>query len=193
MDETYKLAEAFYREYKKYAPYPLFSLKKVKGTKWWKIFQGIISKFGEDEDWDAYKYVKYAFDELGRIYPFHLSNKNVYQDYKDHLKTRVKDKKSIALSIKGTLTEIQKWSQKRGESLDVKAFFNDPKNKMFLFRGKYSKYLLAIIKTYYSLTEKEKRSIMSEEEEMAKRMAVLNDEELKKKMEVILGDEFINR
>jgi|GEM_PF-3763979 len=192
-DKVFSLADAFSREYRRTALYPLFKLSNVRNTKWWKIFQGIIGKFGDDEDWDAYKYVKFCFNELdGKIMPFHLSSKKLYEDYKGAIHTREKNEASIALSIKATLQEIQKWSIKnKYESLNVEAFFNDKKNKMFLFRGKYSKYFLAIIKTFQDLTKEEKENIMNNQELIAKRRAVLDNKKLKDKMKKILGDELV--
>lgn len=193
MDKVFTLAEAYIKEYRKYAPYPLFKITKVKETKWWKIFQGIIYKFGEDEDWNPYEYVKFAFEEKGKILPFELSNKNLYQDYKDYKETRTKDNTSIALEIKATLEEIQRWCKKnKKEGLDIRSFFSDSKNKMYLMRGRYSKYFLSICKCFYDLTEKERNNIMNENELIAKRRAILDDESLYRKMKGILKDEFMD-
>lgn len=192
-DRVFQLADAFNREYRRHNPYPLYKLSSVRNTKWWKIFQGVIGKFGDDEYWDAYKYTKFCFEELNeRVMPFHLSSKKLFQDYKDNIDMRTRGASAIAMSISGTLQEVQKWCKKnKYESLNIEAFFNDPKNKIFLFRGKYSKYLLSIIKSFQNLTKEEKESIMSKEELIAKRRAVLDDEKLRGKMRKILGEEFI--
>jgi hypothetical protein len=191
-EKVFELAEAFIKRYKKNAPYPIYKLSNVKTTKWWKTFQGVVYKFGDDKYWDAYKYVNYCFNELDKVLPFNLSNKLMYEEYKENIFLNKNLDKSILLSIKSTLDEIRNWSKKNNyESLNIEAFFNDKKNRVFLFRKRYSKYLLSILKFFENLTKEEKDIIMSYDELVVKRKVVLSNEKLKKKLQQILGEEFI--
>lgn len=198
MDKVFELAEAFIREYRRYAPYPLYSIKNVRSTKWWKIFEKVVAKFGDKEEWNPREYAKFAFEQRGKIYPFVLASWDVWNEYVNYHKGRNESSKDIAQTIAATLREIRRWCRKSGEkSLNVEAFFNDPKNIQFVKRGKYSKYFLAISKSfrryYFSLTEKEKYEIMKPEQMAAKWRAVAENEKLNEKMKEILGDEYYGK
>jgi hypothetical protein len=197
-DKTFELAEAFLKEYKKYAPYPLYSLRKVRNTKWWKIFEKIVAKLGSDEYWNPREYVKFVFEQRGKVYPFVLASWDVWNEYKNYYIGRKESSKDIAQTIAATLREIRQWCRRNGyKSLNIEAFFNDQKNIQFVKRGKYSKYFLAISKSfreyYQYLTKEEKYEIIKPEELSAKWRAVVDDERLNEKMKEVLGEEYYEK
>ena len=196
-EKIFELALEFNKEFKRKNRYNLFSMQNVRETKWWKIFEKIILRFGEEKEWNAHQYIFFIFDIYDKkVYPhFLLYNKN-WKDYVQHLEARQPNTGNVAKSLLVTFNEIKNWTKKNNYvSLNVKGFFEDKKNFLFLKRKKFSPYFLAISKSfnelYNSLPEEEKKEIISEYQLMIKKAIVLNDKRIKETLNRVLKEEFI--
>ena len=196
--EANRLAESYLRIFLSRFRYRLFSLKNVKETKWWSSFFKTASFFSQEKEWDPYKYVSFVFDINEKPLPFVLVNKGMWQSYKEHCQTRTNDKDNIvAKSLLTTFNEIKDWSLKnKYDTISVEKFFKDPKNFLFLKRGKFSPYFLAtsrsFIKMYNTLGKEEREQIITEDDLMIKRLTVTNNKKISNKLKEVLGEEFID-
>jgi hypothetical protein len=194
--EATKLAEAYIKLFLGKFRYRLFSLKTLKESKWWSSFFKAASSFSQEEEWDPYKYTSYLFGIIDKPFPFmYVYGKN-WTGYTDYIRSRTKGDASVAKSLLTTYIEIRDWSKKETyDIIAVEAFFTVPNNFMFLKRGKYSPYFLSIsrsfMRIYNSLTEKEKNSIISQDDLIIKRRTVLNNKKISQKLCEILGEEYI--
>lgn len=194
--EANKLAEAYLKFFLGRFRYKIFSLNNVENTKWWSSFYKAASSFSGFKEWDPYKYASFIFETNDKPFPFMFVYGKNWVAYTEHLFSRTKDENTMARSLLNTYNEIREWSIKNNyESIAIGDFLSNPKNYMFLKRGKFSPYFLSVSKTfiymYNSLDEKERESIISENDMMVKRITVLNNKKVSKKLAEVLGEEFI--
>ena len=65
-----EIARCYLLFHKKYTN-KLFSLSKVKDSKWWPYFVKCAAFFGNKPDWDTYKFIEAQFETKGGdIYPY---------------------------------------------------------------------------------------------------------------------------
>ncbi len=194
--EAIRLAEIYLRNFTGKFRYRLFSMKNVEQSKWWSSFIKTASFFSDTEDWDPHGYVSFIFDLYEKPFPFVFVNQKNWIAFVEHKKSRTKDDMAMVKSLLATYNEIKDWTKKnKYDKIAVYDFFSDPKNMVFLRRGKFSPYFLSISKSfmrkYSELGEKEREEIMGKEELFIKRITVLNNEKLANKLKEVLGEEFI--
>lgn len=194
--EAKKLAEAYLKFFLGRFRYRLFSLKDVKGTKWWSSFYKAASSFSKEKEWNAYEYAFFIFEINEKPFPFMFVYGKNWIAYKEHIQARTKGENTVATSLLNTFNEIKGWSRKNGyEGLAVEDFFSNPNNFVFLKRGKFSPYFLSVsrsfIKIYNSLTEEEKNDIITENDIVIKRRTVLDNKKISQKLIEVLGEEYI--
>lgn len=195
-EEAFKLAKNYTKLYLSKYRRRLYSISRVRDTKWWSSFYKTASLFSGEKEWDPYKYVSYTFENNEKPFPFVLVNKLNWSSYKDHIATREKGDASVARSLLSTYNEIRDWSIKnKFDKINVSEFFKVPRNLMFLKRRKFSPYFLSIsrsfINMYYSLDEEERNKIITEEELFIKRITVMRNEKISEKLKEVLGEEYV--
>lgn len=195
-NEAYSLAKNYTKLFVSKYGRRLYSLSKVKNTKWWSSFYKTASLFSEEPEWDTYKYVVYTFENNEKPYPFVLVNKLNWSSYKDHIISREKGDSSIARSLLVTYNEIRDWSRKnKYDKIEVGKFFEVPKHILYLKRKRFSPYFLAISRTfnslYYSMPKEEREEIITEQELFIKRATVRNNKKITEKLKEVLGEEYI--
>lgn len=194
--EANKLAEAYLKFFLGRFRFKIFSLKKVENTKWWSSFYKAASSFSGHKEWDPYKYASFIFDTNDKPYPFMFVYGKNWTAYLEHVESRSKGENIMARSILNTYNEIKDWSIKnKYDKIAVMDFLSSPKNLMFLKRGKFSPYFLAVSRSfiymYNSWGEEEKEIVISEKDMIIKRRMVLDNKKLSKKLLEVLGEEFI--
>lgn len=201
MQDTSKLAWEIARTYlqfhKKYTN-KLFSLDKVKESKWWIHFLNCAAFFGNRPDWDTYKFVEAQFETKdGDIFPYELTVHKAWENFIDWKKRDKDYGKYIAMNLVATYNDIKKWSKDNGyATTSYKEYFSDTKVRFSIRRKAFSFYFFSILKSFYEyfynkLTEEEQDSVIEIDELMKMRAAIHTNEKLKNKMKEILGNEFV--
>lgn len=195
-EEAVKLANIYLKAFRGKFRYSLFSAKNIKNNKWWSSFYKTASFFMNKKEWDAYGYISFIFDEYDKPLPFVLLYQKNWIAFVEHKESRTKNDTSIAKSLLTTYNEIKNWTKKNNyDTIAVYDFFSEPKNFMFLKRGKFSPYFLSIsksfMKKYLELSEEEQDEIINRQDLMVKRLTVMNNKKIANKLKEVLGEEFI--
>ena len=191
-----EIARQYLKQHKRFTN-KLPSYSRIQESKWWPYFLKCAVTFGNNKEWDTYKFIEAQFEIKGDIYPFDLAKREAWEIYLEYRKRDKNFEIYIARNLLATYEYIKKWSKGQGYAeTNYKKYFNDPKERLYIKRQNLPFYFFSILRSFYDdfynkLTDEEKDSLIEVEELMKLRAAVYTNEKIKEKMRQILGSEFV--
>jgi hypothetical protein len=190
---AFELAKIYLRFYKQAKGRNLYSLKKVKDSKWWMYFYKTVTLFSSKEEWDAFKFVEAQFSD-GVVFPPQLATDKAWENFLEYQKRLKEDIDAyVANSCATVFKYIRQWSNLKGDSRPI---FRDflQSNRENILRGAFTLHFFSILRPFYDfyagLDESQKKRISVEDLEK-KRVVIHSIPRLKKKLKEVLGDDFV--
>jgi len=179
---SYRLADTFMREYKKFNSY-LFSMKTVDKSKWWSHFEKAAG-YRSIEGWTPEVHIKSCFEKYGKILPFRIYGKTAIGAWEEyHHRYEEKQGNDIVVQMLDTFKRIKKWND--GEGYNWGYYSANLRN---IKRGILSVHFLSLSKEFRRLNEEE--NFYELETLNFKRAMVFRNKKLVIKMREIFGEDF---
>ena len=179
-DISYRLADAFIKEYRKTGNY-LFSMKSVDKSKWWTHFEK-ASSYRYIKGWTPEVHVKSCFEKYGKILPYRLYGKTAIAAWEEYQhRYNENNKNDYVIQMLNKYKKIKKWG---GEY--TPEFYKN--NLMLLKRKMLSIHFLSLSKEFRRLNQE--HHFYDEEELNIKRVIVYKNKKVFNKMKEVFGEDF---